>query len=41
MRRISASAAILASPSLTVGIYGMNFAYMLELNWTYCPVSAG
>ncbi|EFL20336.1 magnesium and cobalt transporter CorA [Streptomyces himastatinicus ATCC 53653] len=41
MLRISASAAILASPTLIVGIYGMNFAHMPELNWTYCPVSAG
>jgi hypothetical protein len=31
MRRISAWAAIWAVPTLLVGIYGMNFRYMLEL----------
>lgn len=35
MRRISAWAAILASPTLIAGIYGMNFAHMPELEWTY------
>jgi magnesium transporter len=35
MRRISAWAAILATPTLVAGIYGMNFAHMPELSWTY------
>ncbi|KPI05076.1 Mg2 transporter protein CorA family protein [Actinobacteria bacterium OK006] len=35
MRRISAWAAILATPTLIAGIYGMNFAHMPELSWTY------
>ncbi|MFE5753354.1 magnesium and cobalt transport protein CorA [Streptomyces massasporeus] len=35
MRRISAWAAILATPTLVAGIYGMNFANMPELSWTY------
>ncbi|MFI0777399.1 CorA family divalent cation transporter [Streptomyces sp. NPDC021212] len=35
MRRISAWAAILASPTLIAGVYGMNFAHMPELNWTF------
>ncbi|MER5927709.1 magnesium and cobalt transport protein CorA [Streptomyces mirabilis] len=35
MRRISAWAAILAAPTLVAGIYGMNFAHMPELSWTY------
>ncbi|MEU1039845.1 magnesium and cobalt transport protein CorA [Streptomyces sp. NPDC005551] len=35
MRRISAWAAILATPTLVAGVYGMNFAHMPELSWTY------
>ncbi|MER7983893.1 magnesium and cobalt transport protein CorA [Streptomyces sp. NPDC095817] len=35
MRRISAWAAILATPTLVAGLYGMNFAHMPELKWTY------
>ncbi|MFI5688968.1 magnesium and cobalt transport protein CorA [Streptomyces sp. NPDC051636] len=35
MRRISAWAAILATPTLVAGIYGMNFAHMPELSWVY------
>ncbi|GGX31547.1 magnesium transport protein CorA [Streptomyces lomondensis] len=35
MRRISAWAAILATPTLVAGIYGMNFAHMPELSWAY------
>jgi magnesium transporter len=34
MRRISAWVAILAVPTMVAGIYGMNFRYMPELNWT-------
>jgi len=34
MRRISAWAAIIAVPTMVAGIYGMNFDYMPELNWT-------
>jgi magnesium transporter len=35
MRRISSWAAIMATPTLVAGIYGMNFAHMPELSWTY------
>ena len=35
MRKISAWAAILAVPTMFAGIYGMNFHFMPELNWTY------
>lgn len=35
MRRISAGAAILAVPTMIAGFYGMNFAHMPELGWTY------
>jgi magnesium transporter len=35
MRRISASAALVAIPTLIVGIYGMNFDSMPELHWRY------
>lgn len=35
MRRISAWAALVALPTLVVGIYGMNFDYMPELRATY------
>ncbi|MFF4656258.1 magnesium and cobalt transport protein CorA [Streptomyces sp. NPDC001381] len=35
MRRISAWAAILATPTLVAGVYGMNFAQMPELSWAY------
>ena len=35
MRRISAWVAILAVPTAVAGIYGMNFKYMPELNWTF------
>ncbi len=33
-KKISAWAAILIVPTLIAGIYGMNFEYMPELNWT-------
>ncbi|MFE2520673.1 CorA family divalent cation transporter [Streptomyces mirabilis] len=35
MRRISAWAAILATPTLVAGIHAMNFTHMPELSWTY------
>jgi magnesium transporter len=35
MRRISAWAAILATPTVIVGIYGLNFAHMPRLHWAY------
>ena len=35
MRKISAWVAIVAAPTLIAGIYGMNFAYMPELEWRY------
>jgi len=34
-RKISAWAAILFAPSLVTGIYGMNFAFMPELDWAW------
>ncbi len=35
MRKMAAVAAILAVPTLVAGIYGMNFHFMPELNWTW------
>ncbi|MEU6293688.1 magnesium and cobalt transport protein CorA [Streptomyces erythrochromogenes] len=35
MRRISAWAAVFAVPTMVAGVYGMNFAHMPELGWTY------
>lgn len=35
MRKISAGVALVAVPTLIAGIYGMNFAHMPELSWTY------
>ncbi|MEU3907870.1 CorA family divalent cation transporter [Streptomyces goshikiensis] len=35
MRRISAWAALIAVPTLIVGVYGMNFEYMPELKSPY------
>lgn len=35
MRRITAWAAIVAVPTMVCGMYGMNFAHMPELRWTY------
>lgn len=35
MRKISAGAALVVVPTLIAGIYGMNFAHMPELDWTY------
>ncbi|WP_405705582.1 magnesium and cobalt transport protein CorA [Streptomyces xanthophaeus] len=42
MRRISAWAAIFAIPTMVAGVYGMNFAHMPELGWTYgYPLALG
>ncbi|WP_024799955.1 magnesium and cobalt transport protein CorA [Nocardia sp. BMG51109] len=35
MRKISAWVAIAAVPTMTAGIYGMNFDHMPELHWTF------
>ena len=35
MRKISAWVAIIAVPTMGVGVYGMNFDHMPELRWTY------
>ena len=35
MKRLAAYAALIAVPTLIVGIYGMNFHYMPELRWRY------
>jgi magnesium transporter len=35
MRKISAWAGIIATPTLIAGIYGMNFTHMPELTWHY------
>ncbi|TDC15814.1 magnesium and cobalt transport protein CorA [Streptomyces sp. 8K308] len=35
MRRISAMAALIAVPTMIVGVYGMNFDHMPELTWRY------
>ncbi|MFD9499873.1 CorA family divalent cation transporter [Streptomyces sp. NPDC060035] len=35
MRRISAWAALIAVPTMVVGVYGMNFEYMPELKSPY------
>ncbi|MEV8096486.1 magnesium and cobalt transport protein CorA [Kitasatospora sp. NPDC085879] len=35
MRRISAWAALAAVPTMTAGVYGMNFDHMPELRWTF------
>ena len=42
MRKISAWVAIAAVPTMTAGIYGMNFDNMPELHWEYgYPVVLG
>jgi magnesium transporter len=42
MRKISAWVAIAAVPTLTAGIYGMNFEDMPELKWSFgYPVVLG
>ena len=35
MRKISAWVAIISTPTMIAGIYGMNFTNMPELNWTF------
>lgn len=35
MKRLAAYAALVAVPTLIVGVYGMNFEHMPELNWRY------
>jgi magnesium transporter len=35
VRRISAWVAIIATPTMVAGIYGMNFEHMPELKWTF------
>jgi magnesium transporter len=35
MKRLAAYAALVAIPTLVVGIYGMNFKHMPELDWKY------
>lgn len=35
MKRLAAYAALIAVPTLIVGIYGMNFEFMPELHWRY------
>jgi magnesium transporter len=35
MRKISAWVAIIATPTMIAGIYGMNFDHMPELRWTF------
>jgi magnesium transporter len=35
VQKISAWAAILVVPTIIAGIYGMNFRYMPELDWTF------
>jgi len=35
MKRLAAYAALIAVPTMIVGIYGMNFEYMPELRWRY------
>jgi magnesium transporter len=34
-KRLAAYAALVAVPTLIVGVYGMNFAHMPELQWRY------
>jgi magnesium transporter len=34
-KRLAAYAALAAVPTLIAGVYGMNFAHMPELQWTY------
>jgi magnesium transporter len=35
MRKITSWAAIIAVPTMVVGVYGMNFDFMPELHWKY------
>ena len=34
-KKLAAWAAIIAVPTMVAGIYGMNFKYMPELEWTF------
>ena len=34
-KRLAAYAALVAVPTMVAGVYGMNFANMPELNWSY------
>jgi magnesium transporter len=34
-KRLAAYAALVAVPTMIVGIYGMNFEYMPELKWSF------
>ena len=41
-KRLAAWAAIIAVPTMVAGLYGMNFAHMPELGWTYgYPLALG
>ena len=41
-KRLASYAALVAVPTLIVGIYGMNFSYMPELQWRFgYPVIMG
>jgi magnesium transporter len=35
MRKITSWAAVIAVPTMVVGVYGMNFKYMPELSWRF------
>ena len=35
VKRLASYAALVAVPTLIVGVYGMNFEYMPELHWRY------
>ncbi|CAM3313172.1 magnesium and cobalt transport protein CorA [Kibdelosporangium persicum] len=42
MRKITSWAAVIAVPTMAVGVYGMNFDFMPELRWTYgYPIMLG
>ncbi|MCE7004556.1 magnesium and cobalt transport protein CorA [Kibdelosporangium philippinense] len=42
MRKITAWAAVIAIPTMAVGVYGMNFTVMPELGWKYgYPIALG
>jgi magnesium transporter len=41
-KRLASYAALIAVPTLIVGVYGMNFTYMPELQWRFgYPVILG
>jgi magnesium transporter len=35
MRKITSWAAVIAVPTMVVGVYGMNFDFMPELHWKF------